>query len=66
MTNRSERRKDQHRRRRRWLPLAVVGGLVAAAVVGYFAYRAMADLPGVKMLDQGNRHIPTAETPREP
>ena len=66
MIKRSERRKDQHWRPRRWLPLAVVGGLVAAAVVGYLAYRAMADLPGVKMPDQGNLHIPTVETPREP
>jgi len=66
MTKRSERRRDQDRRPRRWLLLAVVGGLVAAAVVGYLAYRAMAGLPGVKMPDQGNRHIPTAETPREP
>src|SRR5712692_3029473 len=66
MTKRGERRKDQRRRPRRWLPLAVIGGLVGAAVVGYFAYRAMADLPGVKMPDQGNRHVQTAADPHEP
>jgi hypothetical protein len=65
MTKRSERRKDQRGRLRRWLPLAVVGGLVAAAVVGYLAYRTMAELPGVKMPDQGNRHVQTAADPHE-
>jgi hypothetical protein len=43
-------------RRRAWL----VGGgaaVVAAVVVGYFAYRAPAALPGVSMPDQGNEHI---------
>ena len=65
MTKRGERRKDQRRRPRRWLPLAVIGGLVGAAVVGYFAYRAMADLPGVKMPDQGNVHLRTAADPHD-
>ena len=40
----------------------VVTGLgvavVVAAVVGYFAYRAAADLPGVKFADQGNAAHP--------
>jgi hypothetical protein len=43
-------------RRKVWL----IGGgvaVVAALVVGYFAYRAAADLPGVSMPDQGNEHI---------
>ncbi|HEX5531387.1 MAG TPA: DUF3105 domain-containing protein [Methylomirabilota bacterium] len=31
--------------------------VVVAAIVGYFAYRAVADLPGVKLEDQGNAHI---------
>jgi hypothetical protein len=46
----------------------VVGAaaVVVVAVVGYFAYRAVADLFGAKRPDQGNLHIATAETPHEP
>jgi hypothetical protein len=40
----------------------VVGAVVVAVVVGYFAYRAAADLPGAKMPDQGNLHIATETT----
>lgn len=50
------------RRRRLWatgLSITVVG----AAVVGYFAYRAVADLPGVKLPDLGNAHVQTASEP---
>ena len=43
----------------------VVGAVVVAVVVGYFAYRAAADLPGTKMPDQGNAHIPTETTAHE-
>jgi hypothetical protein len=47
------------RRRRLW-----AGGLgiavVAAGLVGYFAYRAAADLPGAKLADQGNAHLQMA------
>jgi hypothetical protein len=47
-----------------------VGGLtvvvLGAAVVGYSVYRAAAELPGRPVVDQGNAHIPTAETPHEP
>jgi hypothetical protein len=40
--------------------------LVAVALgVGYFAYRAAADLPGTKMPDQGNLHVQTETTPHE-
>ena len=46
--------------------MAVVVVLVVAAVVGYFAYRALADLPGVKIPDQGNRHLQSAADPHEP
>ena len=46
--------------------MATGGVIVAAAVVGYFAYRAVADLPGVGMPDQGNRHLQTATDPHEP
>jgi len=65
-------RNDRQSRRRRRLPrrqrLILAGTVVvlAALVVGYFAYRAAANLPGVPMADQGNRHIATAETPHEP
>ena len=48
------------------IPTAVVAAAVVLAVAGYFAYRAQADLPGTKLQDLGNRHIPTAETPHEP
>jgi hypothetical protein len=52
-------------RGRLWISaLAVVG--VAAALVGYFAYRAAADLPGVKHPDQGNLHIQIATDPHVP
>lgn len=50
------------RRRRLWMSgLAVV--VVVAAVVGYFAYRAAADLPGVKLPDLGNAHLQMATDP---
>ncbi|HET8531806.1 MAG TPA: DUF3105 domain-containing protein [Methylomirabilota bacterium] len=52
-------------RRRMWatgLGIAVV----VAAIVGYFAYRAVADLPGVKLEDQGNAHIQMASEPHSP
>ncbi len=40
--------------------------LAVAGVVGYLAYRAKADMPGVPAPDQGNLHIPTADAPHEP
>lgn len=40
--------------------------MVLLGVGGYFAYRAQADLPGVKLPDQGNRHIASVATPHEP
>lgn len=40
--------------------------IVLAVVVGFFAYRAAADLPGVKMPDQGNLHIQSISVPHEP
>jgi hypothetical protein len=43
-------------RRRTWITGLGVA-VVAAAIVGYFAYRAVADLPGAKFDDQGNAHI---------
>lgn len=54
------------RRRRPWPLVAVAVVAVVAAVIGYFAYRATADLPGVKMPDQGNVHLRSAADPHEP
>jgi uncharacterized protein DUF3105 len=50
-------------RRRQWT-FAILAVVVAVTVVvGYFAYRAAGDLPGTRMPDQGNEHIPTASMP---
>lgn len=46
-------------RRRRNAVLGIVGAAVAASVVGYFAYQASANRPGVEFPDQGNLHIQT-------
>ena len=55
------------RARRRWTKGAAVAGVVVVAVlVGYFAYRAQADLPGQKLPSQGNLHIQSAKDPHEP
>lgn len=40
--------------------------VLAAVLVGYFAYRAQATLPGVAIPDQGNRHISHPGEPHEP
>jgi Protein of unknown function (DUF3105) len=45
--------------------IAVAVAVLAAAVVGYFAYRAQANLPGVQFADQGNLHVPSPDTPHE-
>jgi hypothetical protein len=66
MSKRLDRRMPQRRRRRSWTPAAIAGVVVLAAVVGYFAYRAMADLPGLQMPDQGNLHLRTASDAHEP
>jgi hypothetical protein len=46
--------------------VGAAGALVAAGVIGYFAYRAQADLPGRVMADQGNLHIQSTAVPHEP
>jgi Protein of unknown function (DUF3105) len=52
-------------RRRQWI--AGVGiAMLAAAIAGYLAYRAAADLPGVKFADQGNLHIEVPGQAHEP
>jgi len=53
------------RRRRQWV-LGIGIAVVAAAVVGYFAYRAVADLPGAVMADLGNVHIQSPGDPHTP
>ena len=40
--------------------------VLAAGLVGYLAYRAAADLPGVKLADLGNAHIQMATDPHPP
>ena len=57
---------QRHGRRRSIVIIGTVVALAVAAVVGYFAYRAQADLPGRLMPDQGNLHIQTSSTPHEP
>ena len=52
-------------RRRMWTTALGIAA-VAAAIVGYFAYRAVADLPGVKLEDQGNAHIQMPSDPHSP
>jgi hypothetical protein len=49
--------------------LWIAGGLAAVAVaviVGYLAYRAAADLPGVSRPDLGNLHIQSVNEPHVP
>jgi hypothetical protein len=53
--------------RRRWtLGAGIAAAVVVAVIVGYFAYRAQADLPGQKFPDQGNLHVQTVGDPHEP
>jgi len=51
------------KQRRTFIVAAIA--VLAAAVVGYFAYRAQANLPGVQFPDQGNLHVASPETPHE-
>ena len=53
------------RRRRLWASGLGVA-VAAAALVGYWAYRAAADLPGVKFADLGNLHISMPTDPHVP
>ena len=52
--------------RRRLVATGLTVAVVAAALVGYWAYRAAADLPGVKLPDLGNAHIQLATEPHVP
>ena len=44
----------------------IVGAAVMVAVVAYFAYRAVADLPGTYFPSQGNAHVQLATDPHPP
>ena len=67
MAKKKETPRRVQRARRRWLTgAAAAGAVVVAVVVGYFAYRAQADLPGQKLPSLGNRHVQTLDEAREP
>lgn len=53
------------RRRLGWVA-GIGAGVVVLAVVGYFAYRAAADLPGTFVASQGNAHVQLATDPHPP
>jgi len=55
------------RGRGRWtFGAGIAAVVVIALIVGWFAYRAQADLPGQKFADQGNLHVQTLGDPHEP
>ena len=66
MAKREEHRRTSRRTRRRWQAVAAVVVVLVAAAVGYFAYRAVADLPGTSVPSQGNRHLASASESHEP
>ena len=53
-------------RRRRNMAIGIAVAVVVAIVVGYFAYQAQANRPGVEFADQGNLHIQTDNEPHVP
>jgi Protein of unknown function (DUF3105) len=53
-------------RRRRRTIIGIVAAVIAAGVVGYFAYQSAANLPGTSFSDQGNLHIQTEAEPHVP
>jgi Protein of unknown function (DUF3105) len=65
---RDGRRSKVRRRvsRRQRTAITVTAVVLVAIVVGYFAYRAQANLPGVQLADQGNLHIASAESAHVP
>ncbi|OGL12845.1 MAG: hypothetical protein A3I17_09935 [Candidatus Rokubacteria bacterium RIFCSPLOWO2_02_FULL_72_37] len=66
MAKRSRKPETRGVSRRGGLAVASAAAVVVAAVVGWFAYRAVADLPGVRLPDQGNLHVATETSPHEP
>ncbi|HTK88919.1 MAG TPA: DUF3105 domain-containing protein [Verrucomicrobiae bacterium] len=53
-------------RRRRNMAVGIAAAVVVAIVIGYFAYQAQANRPGVEFTDQGNLHIQTEAEPHVP
>jgi hypothetical protein len=53
------------RRRYGWL-LGGIAVVVAAAVVGWFAYQSAANLPGIPVPSMGNAHVQTPTEPHPP
>jgi hypothetical protein len=60
------RGRSRSARRRRLGMLGLAAAVVVAVVVGYFAYQASANRPGVEFPDQGNLHIQTESDPHVP
>lgn len=58
--SRGKDRVVRDRSRRLKLGVALAGVLVVAGAIGWFTYRATADLPGERFPDLGNEHIQTA------
>src|SRR6266850_1111312 len=56
----------RHGRRRWTFGAGVAAAVVVALIVGWFAYRAQANLPGQKFADLGNLHVQTVGDPHEP
>jgi hypothetical protein len=54
------------RQRRRFWAIGGAVAVAAALIIGYFAYRAVADLPGTFVPDLGNDHIQTFDEPHAP
>ncbi len=57
-----DRARVSQRRRMQWM-VGVIAAVVVGGVVGYFAYRSAADLPGQGFPDQGNLHVQTLSEP---
>ena len=57
------RSSSKRTRRGLTLGMSIAGVIVVAAAIGWFAYRASADLPGEKFADLGNEHIQAASDP---
>lgn len=68
MTRTDRRARNRGRTARRGVTLGVALAVVAVTgiVVGYFAYRAAANLPGERVPDQGNRHLTSSADPHPP
>jgi hypothetical protein len=59
-------RSARRRQRRRWTVAFAAAAVLAAGAVGFSAYRAAADRPGLAVPDQGNRHIQRGAMRAEP